>query len=282
MVQLQNASLTVSIDPLGAELTSVRKNGEEYLWQGDPQWWEGHAPVLFPICGGLREDRYTWRGTPYQLEKHGFASRKRFTVEEQSAERATFLLRDDEETRRSYPFAFALRITYTLAGDAVEVLYRVHNPCDTPLYFSIGAHEAYACPEGFSAYEVTFAEPETLRSTVVTGPLLAHESVAVPTDGRTLALRDAYFAVDALVFEQLRSRSLTLRNRSTGRGVQVEFPGFDALLLWTKPGAPYLCVEPWCGLPDYVDADGDLTRKPRILCAEPGQTVEKLHRFTLL
>lgn len=282
MVVLQNASLTVTIDPLGAELTSVRKDQAEYLWQGDPRWWAGRAPVLFPICGGLKNDQYTWQGKSYTLEKHGFASRKRFAVEAQTAERATFLLRDDEETRRSYPFAFALRVTYTLCGDALEVRYAVSGPADAPLYFSIGAHEAYACPEGVSAYEIVFEQPETLRSTVVTGPLLAHESVAVPTDGAVLALRDAYFTVDALVFEQLRSRSLTLRHRATGRGVRVDYPGFDALLLWTKPGAPFLCVEPWCGLPDYVDADGPLCGKPRILRAEPGQTVEKLHRFTLL
>ncbi len=282
MVTLKNEAMTVTIKEEGAELTSVlAKNGVEYLWHGDPKFWGKRAPVLFPICSGLINGEFHYEGKTYSLPKHGYAWTKLFTVESTTDTEATFLLCDDEESRKIFPFAYELRITYRLVGNTIEVDYDVTNPAEKPLYMSIGAHEAYACPEGVGEYEIVFPEVETLYSSINIST--SDDKLLILDNSKVLPLSEELFLNDSLNFRGgSKSNSLIFRNKKTGRGVEVVYEGFDHLLLWQAHHAPFLCVEPWCGFPDVKGHDGDISKKFGIQCVEPGKTFHRVHTVTLL
>ena len=276
-VTLKNKELTVEISTLGAELRSVRDaRGCEYIWEGDPNVWAGRAPLVFPICGGLKDDRFTLDGQSYTLQKHGFARFEEFTLLRSSATEAVFSLHENEGTLAAYPFRFVLMVAYVLDGRSVRVTYTVHNMSHDPMYFSIGGHEGFATPEGIENYDLYFDRRETLSALELHGNLLSRTEVPV-LDGRVLPLKEDYFKVDALVFAELNSRAVTLSNRAGGRCVRVTFEGFDHLLLWQKPGARYLCIEPWTGLPDFEDTDGDITQKDSITALAGGESFSRTH-----
>ncbi len=264
MVVLNNGIIKVEIVETGAEIRRVTVNGEERFYDGNPEFWTGVAPVLFPICGGLKDDTYTINGKSYTIPKHGFARKSVFEVESSTDTSVTFLLKENEETLKVFPWTFELRIKYTVTGSRITVSYDVHNTSDSTMYMSIGSHEAYACPEGIEDYDVIFDKKETLKSFKVSGTSISREYDVVLKDGDTLPLYNKYFEIDALVFADVRSRFVTLRNRKTGKNVSVNFDGCDYLLIWTKPGAPYVCIEPWAGFPSYEDEGYELSQKEGI------------------
>ena len=282
MVTLYNDLLTVKIQEKGAEVTSIVCDGSEYIWQRDETFWASSAPVLFPICGGLTEDTYTLNGKSYTLEKHGFARHMVFEVEERSETTAVFLLTDTKDTRQYFPFAYELRIRYALNGRKLSVTYDVRNLSQTEMYFSIGAHEGYACPEGIEAYEVVFPQKETRDAGGLDGNIWSDDRRRILEDGDTLALRYDDFAVDALVFRDVPFHSGLLRNRKADRRIAVSFDGFDHLLLWTRPQAGYICIEPWCGIPDTVHADGTLKNKEGIQTLPADGRFERTHTIEIL
>ena len=277
MVTISNENLKVEISCLGAEIQSVKQNGEELIWEGDPAVWSGHSPLLFPICGGLKEDRYTYAGKEYTLQKHGFARHSEFQIEEVTADRAVFSLKSSEETKKIYPFDFLLTVTYQLEGERLFVTYNVKNLTDGEMYFSIGSHEAYACPNGIEEYSVIFEKEENLDAVVLDGNTLSDQTVRIGEQVRELPLRYEYFAVDALVFLNLKSRVATLRNNRTGKEIKVEFPGADYFLIWTKPQAKYICLEPWCGCPDFTKSSYELAEKRGIIRVTRGETCTRKH-----
>lgn len=281
LVTISNGILTVEISTLGAEIQSVKKNGEEFFWNGDPTVWSDRAPVLFPICGGLRDDKYVFEGKEYSLEKHGYARNKEFEIISEGKDTASFLLKSSEDDLKKYPFENELKITYTLEGIKVCVEYAVTNTGSGDMYFSIGAHEAYACPNGVSEYSVIFEKEEDFDSVIPNGNLLEYKTINYGKNTRELQIKDEYFEIDALIFTNLKSRKATLKNRFTGQIINVEFDGADYFLIWTKPGAKYLCLEPWSGVPDYVDSDYDITKKPGIIKAAKGETIIKKHSFEI-
>lgn len=282
MVQIQKGGLTARFNEKGAEMKSLCLNGTEYIWPGDPHFWAGSAPLMFPVCSGLLDDEYCLDGKTYAMQKHGYARFCDFQVESVGEDTATFLLRSDEESRKQYPFDYELRIIYTLSENALNVRYDVKNLSPDTMYFSIGAHEGYYCPEGIEEYDVILPEPETLDSTVLEGNVLGYQKIRVLENSDTLPLKYDYFQVDALVFENLKAKSAVLKNRNTGRSVRVSFPDFDYFLLWTKPGANYICMEPWCGISDRVDADKNFKTKEGILTVPAGESLIREHTIEIL
>ena len=269
MVEIKSENAIAIISELGAEIQSVKINDAEYIWHGDPKFWSGRAPLLFPICGGLIDNKTMIYGKEYKIPKHGFAQNKLFKVENIDDSSVTFLLTEDSETLEIYPFHFELRVNYKLTRNRLDVTYNVTNKEKDTMYYSIGSHEAYACPEGFEKYDIVFPVNETLNALNVTGSQLDHKGTCVLKDGKTLPLYNEYFTYDALVFEKFNSKSATLRNRTDGREVTVEFPDATMLLIWTKPNATFVCIEPWCGAPDYVDSTNDFSQKIGIKSISP-------------
>ena len=226
----------------GAQLISVKKNGEEKIWIGDPEVWPSHAPILFPICGGLKDDKYFYEGKEYSLQKHGYVRFMDFELESHTAQKAVFLHRYNEETLAQFPFMYEFRVIYTLEDNALKIDYSVKNLSDKEMYFSAGGHEGYYCPEGIEEYSVIFEEPEMLDSNELDGNLLLHSTTNVGKNVRELPLKYDYFTVDALVFLNLKSKRAELRNNKTGATIGLEFDGSESFIIWTKPGAKYICL----------------------------------------
>ena len=262
---LSNNRINATFSTKGAELISVLKDGKEKIWIGDPAVWACHAPLLFPICGGLKDDKYIYNGKEYTLQKHGYARFVEFEVESHSDNSIVFLHKFNKETLKNFPFEYELRVIYTLNGSEIKVGYNVKNLADSDMYFSVGGHEGYYCPEGIEEYSVIFDKPEILDSSILNGNLLEYNTINVGENTCELPLKYEFFAVDALVFLNLKSRKVSLKNRKTGEEVGLEFEGHDFFLLWTKPGAKYICMEPWCGCQDFVDSDYDFKNKKGII-----------------
>ncbi len=278
-VILSNNRITATISSRGAELISVKKEGKEKIWIGTPEVWGFHCPVLFPICGGLKDDKYIYGGKEYSLQKHGFARLTDFEVESVGGEKAVFLHRFNEETFKKFPFKYEFRVIYSLNGSELKVEYNVKNLAESEMYFSVGAHEGYYCPNGIEEYSVIFEKPEMLESSILNGNLLEYNTVNVGTNTCELPLKYEYFAADALVFLNLKSKKLSLKNRKTGETVGLEYEGHDFLLLWTKPNANYICLEPWCGCPDFVDSDYDFKNKKGIIKLLGKEETTKAHKI---
>jgi len=271
-VILSNGIITVTASTMGAELISIKKDEREFIWCGDPEVWARHAPHLFPICGNLNNGAYTYEGKEYKMKGHGFARNSLFELESADKEHAVFLLRANDETRTCYPFEFEFRVAYTLIGSSLKVEYKTTNVDTKPLYYSVGGHDGYACPEGVEAYKLVFEKPENLDSILLEGVVLGHEILNFGINTTELELKDEYFKLDTLIFKKLNSKRVWLKNKITGDALEVRFDDFDNFMVWTNVGAKYLCLEPWCGLPDYFDSGSDITKKAGIIELAPGKT----------
>lgn len=282
MVTLKSGNSVLTINEKGAEMKSFLYKGTEYLWVGDPAIWAASTPNLFPMTGGFKDDKYILNGNEYIMPKHGFAKNMDFVVEASTENTATFLLCSDEETKKSFPFDFEFRVSYVLTDGKITAEYNVKNLSDDTMWFSVGSHDGFACPEGIEEYDLIFPQKETLETYTLFGNLLGHETTPVIKDSDRIALNYNYFAIDALVFKDAKSKTCRLQNRKTGRGVQLDFPGCPRLVLWTKPDAHYLCIEPWFGQADNIDSNYDITKKEAIESLESGKTFKSVRVITAL
>ena len=277
MIQIGNDVLTVKIDTHGAQLRSVLKNGKEMLWQGDKDWWEDTAPVLFPICSNLKNGCYKYEDKEYKMGSHGFSKLIDFEVENKTDESVTLTARADEFTLKQYPFDFVFSVTFTVCDNKLITDYKTYNPSDKDMYFSVGSHEGYDCPEGVENYQVEFNKTETFASCVLDGPILTYNKDKLVPDAKVIELKNEYFEVDAIILENINSDEIALVNKTTGEKIKVELGQFPNLLIWSIPGARFVCLEAWHGFPDFVDTDGDFTKKHSIIKLCPKQTDIKTH-----
>lgn len=282
MITIKNEFLTASFNQVGAELKSLVYNDTEYIWEGKSEIWAGSCPLLFPICSGLKDDKYILNGKEYTLQKHGFARFKTFEIESQTDSSVVFLHKSDEETKQCFPFDYELRVIYTLSGKTLKIDYSVKNLTDDTMYFSIGSHEGYYTPEGIEDYDVIFPQKETLNTYVLYGNLLSNQQLPIIKESNVLPLYDKYFTVDALVFKDLKSKSATLRNRKTGKAVRVDFPDDKYFVLWHKSSSPYICLEPWSGISDIVGSSYDITEKEGIISLESRSEYNHTHSVTVV
>ena len=280
IVTIQNAHITVAISTLGAEVQSVRNaSGTEFIWEGDPNIWKGRCPILFPICGGLKNDTYTLNGKTYSLQKHGFIRFCEFTVDSLSGDTAVLSARETEETLASFPFHFVFTVTFRIIENRLSISSTVKNLDKETMYFNVGGHEGYATPEGIEEYELVFDEEEELAVNSLSGNLIGHDKKPFMS-GKVLPLKKEHFSIDAIILEELRSRAVTLRHKGGNRSVRVEYPDLDHMLVWQMCGAPYVCIEPWNGMPDFADADGDITKKTYITALPGGESYTSTHTMT--
>jgi galactose mutarotase-like enzyme len=284
---LSSDRLTASVDPLGAQLSSLRDGGgRDLLWNGDPAVWTGRAPLLFPIVGALAGGRYRFGPTSYPLSRHGFARGKVFDLVESTAGEALFRLQADDTTRPVYPFHFELDVRFALRGATLSVTAAIRNRGDGDLYASVGFHPAFRWPLPFggerAAHFVEFAddEPASIRRLDSQG-LLRTERFATPVAARRLVLDDALFHDDVIIFDDLRSRSVTY-GADAGPRIRVGYPDAPYLGIWTKPGAKFICIEPWHGVADPVGFAGDFKVKPGVFRVAAGETMSTRMDITLL
>ncbi len=278
MFELKNERFTAKVDPLGAQLVSFQDRGRELLWVGDPTYWREHAPVLFPIVGALREGRTKIKGQWFEMPQHGFAKRREFALDKQVESAVSLTLKADEETKRQYPFDFALNVDYILNEDGYTTQFTVENTGDEPLPFCIGGHPGFNLPmeddAEFEDYTIQFEKEEAQQCpTVVIGAgLLDYENTGFELQGREIPLRHSLFYGDALVFRHLNSRRVRIVNKSTGRGVEMYFGSeFPMLGIWSAANdGPYVCLEPWTGCATLTTEGDEFVEKWGMLSIEPG------------
>jgi len=264
-------SLAVKAD--GAEMTSLRDAaGREFLWQAGPEW-PRHAPVLFPVVGRLANDRLLHRGIAYPMAQHGFARDRRFTWVERRPDSCRLVLEDDAETRTRFPFPFRLEIAYRVGGDRVDVDYAITNSGKEVLPVSLGAHPGFRWPlvDGMEkeAHHLRFEWPEPGPLRGVVDGLIAAESHPSPIQGDRLDLHDALFSRNALILDPVRSRWVRY-GIPDGPTIEVGWSDMPQLGIWSKPGADFLCIEPWHGLASPVDFQGEFMDKPGLMHIDPG------------
>lgn len=266
---LTKSGLTAIINTKGAELISLKTdNRKEYIWQADPAFWGKHSPVLFPIVGTLKNNQYTHNGQTYPLSRHGFARDMEFKITEQSNASVTFSLPSSEATLAVYPFRFELQLIYTLTKNGLEIGYKVFNQTDETMPFSIGAHPAFALPGNFEDYALLWEKPESFQFNLLQNDLISDQTAELQTTDRRTQLHYSLFENDALVFKSFQSESLTILKHNVPM-VKVNFHDFQNLGLWTKPGAPFLCIEPWFGYADTLGSNGILSEKEGIINLKP-------------
>ena len=273
-VALASGLLTARIATLGAELQSLRDDrGRELMSSGDPDYWAGRAPLLFPIVGRLNGDSYRLGDRRHPMPKHGFARRSEFAVVEAGPSRAVLRLVDNETTMAIYPFAFELDIAFSLDDATLSIAVTIRNRSEAAMPASFGFHPAFAWPLPFGQaradHGIMFErdEPGGLAAITPAG-LIAPEPRATPVMGRTLALHDDLFTQDALVWRTLASKRLRYGVAGAGE-LEIAFPDTPSLGIWTKPGARFVCVEPWAGIADDAGFDGDFRAKPGVFEIAP-------------
>lgn len=276
LVQITSGELSALINPLGAELWSLTDaKGRELMTNADPAYWTGRAPLLFPIVGRLCNDSYSLEGREYALPKHGFARRMDFAIVEQSDTSVRFRLDADEETRRVYPFDFRLEASFAVNETSLFMTVAVVNQDGIDMPFSLGFHPAFAWPlpygGGKDQHMILFEEdePAPIRRLAGETGLIAPERFPSPVSNNGLVPTHEMFEEDALIWDRLESRRL--KWGVPGRpSLDLHFPDTPWLGIWQKPGANYLCIEPWAGMADPLDFNGDIWMKPGIIRLAPG------------
>lgn len=262
---LTNSNLTATINNHGAELISLKSNviGKEYMWEGNPEYWGKHSPILFPIVGTLKNNSFSYNDTTYQLPRHGFARDLVFNLLSKTDDEAVYSLQSNEETHIVYPFDFELQIIYTLKHFELHITYKVINKDSQIMYYSIGGHPALALHGKFEEYTLGFEANENLISYQLDNDLLSDNPIAIPLIKNQLPLTYALFEKDALIFKGLKSKQILLLENNLPV-LNFKFADFPNFGIWTKINAPFICLEPWAGYSDLANASGNITDKEGI------------------
>lgn len=281
MVTLQNEFLQVTVSSRGAQLTSLfnKLNGLEHLWQADPSIWDFYAPNLFPVVGTCINDQILVGGKKYPMQRHGFARHSEFTVLEATDTHAKFSLEYSDDTLAVFPYKFTFQVLYDLIDSELRVGYKVINQDESSIYFSVGAHPGFNIPfykdESYEDYYIEFDKDEKLVKHLLTdGGYFNGKTESIRLEDNRLNLAKNLFSEGALVFKDLLSREVVIKNHKTPNFISVSFPHFDSLGIWASPGAPFVCIEPWLG---YADSDGELgefRNKSGIKVLEQGHVFE--------
>ncbi len=277
MITLENDAVLVEISAHGAELQRLLSKDSrlEYLWNADSTYWGKHSPILFPFVGGLKNDHYLYEGKSYEMSRHGFAREKTFEIQQVSAHEVLFTLRDDESTRLVYPFEFLLQVRYLLDGNRLRCSYEVTNPSTSILYFSIGGHPAFRVPDSpetvYTDYFLVFNNDISLMRWNLQDGLISDKSEQIELVNKQLSLSPKLFYNDAIVLKNIRSDEVRLGNNKNGHGLLFHFKNFPYFGIWAAKDAPFVCLEPWCGIADSVNHNQQLTEKEGIIKLDPGE-----------
>ncbi len=274
IITIKNNKISASINTLGAELIRLEKDSKNYIWTVDETYWNKTSPILFPIVGRLKNDTYSIDNKIYELPRHGFARNFEFQIVNQTESSVAFVLESNSETLKNYPFEFELRLEYELDENELKIKYSVENKSEATMPFSIGAHPAFAIENSFSDYSLKFNQTEEFISHELDNEQFNTVSKKIQSENGIIDLNYTLFEKDALVFKHLQSNELTLLKKNEPV-ITVQFEGFPYLGIWTKPNAPFLCIEPWCGLADNGNHNGNIFEKEGINLLQPKETFSR-------
>jgi len=280
---LTKSGLTAIISSKGAELISLRKTetGREYIWEGNPEFWGKHSPVLFPIVGTLKRNSYSYKGKNYHLSRHGFARDMMFELTEHAENYAVFSLIANDATLAVYPFRFELQLIYELDADGLYVTYKVINNENFEMPFSIGGHPAFALQQNFENYNLEFKQDDALISYQLQDDLLSDVTTQLQLHDKKLQLNYALFEKDALIFKKMNSKTITLLENNHAL-LNFHFADFAHFGIWTKENAPFICLEPWLGFSDTLTSTGAIEEKEAIQILQSNSAIKFTFRIEIL
>lgn len=285
-IEIKSNELSVQFQTFGGALSSIKdKDGVEYLWQGDPTYWSGQAPVLFPICGSIRNDQYLYMSDGGQeqtgkIPRHGLVRKKEFELVSQTNDSVTFAIEDDEGMYQNYPYHFRLEITYTVTGKKIRTQYHVTNKETTKgMPYFIGGHPGFNCPlltdEAYEDYYLEFDKVESCtvpRSFPETGLLDFQDRSPWLDNQKELDLSYDLFSHDAVTLDKLNSRIVYLKSHKHEKGLKLDFSEFSNLIVWsTLNKGPFIALEPWSGLSTSLEEGDHLEDKKDVRILKPGQ-----------
>ena len=285
---IENGTLSLTVDTLGAQMMNLKCGGREYLWQGDPKYWGDRAPILFPFIARLTNDSYKFHGKTYPMSIHGFAAASEFSVAEQTGDKLVLELSGSDETRAQYPVDFLLRVVFRLEGNTLRTTYHVENHSGFTMPFGIGGHPGFRVPveegERFEDYYLEFSQPcQPDRVGFTPALYLSGHDRPYPLEaGRRISLRHDLFDEDAIILKNM-DREIALCSGTSLRRVTVSYPGMPYLGIWHWPhtDAPYVCIEPWSSLPSRQDVVEELTCKSDLVQLPGGGTYDNTWTITL-
>lgn len=288
-VKIENDVLEAVIAEQGAELISLRskETNIEYIWQGNPEFWARHAPVLFPIVGRLKDDQYSYQGKTYKMPQHGFARDSIFTVIQHGEATVSFSLKSNIETKKVYPFDFEFVISYSLEGDQIIVSYQIENTGTKEMYFSVGGHPAFNIPlepkRAFEDYYLSFSPQKSRTQLPLKGAYIDVTNKTLAQTNISINLNHDLFDNDALIYETKGANSFSIVSDESQHGIQLSYTDMPYVGIWspTNKNAPFVCIEPWCGIADTFDSSGEITEKMGINQLEKGKLFETNYTITI-
>lgn len=276
---LKNELLNVIINEKGAELASLKSNGNEYIWQANPKFWARHAPILFPIVGRLIDNEFTYHGKSYNMKQHGFARDSDFELIDTTNNSIAFELLSSEKSKEIFPFDFRLQVVYTVVQKSLKIEYTVINASEkNDLYFSIGAHPAFNCPfepgHHKNEYQLIFDASLAPGSENILDGLRTSETSKVFEQRGELMLHKKIFDNDALIFNPNPFSKITfVHEPSQKEYLSVAFKNYPYLGIWSSNGdAPFVCIEPWQGITDHKDHNKEFSQKEGVIKLLPNKT----------
>lgn len=288
-IKLENNDLKIMVRSKGAELRLLqeKKDGTDYLWNGDPSWWKYCSPILFPIVGKVKNGKYKVDGKVYELPQHGLGRISEFELVNKTTDSVSFKLRYSDETLKVYPYKFELTVSYVLTGKSVNVTWRVDNLDDREINFSIGAHPALRCPivegERFSDCYLDFHGEEHCENMKTDADVLFLYEHEKDLDSDKMNLSYDIFKDGVHVFDNLKTGNITLRSTKSKKAITLSAPSYPYMGIWSpeKGGAPFVCVEPWYGHADYADFDGEFKDKEGVIALEKGKSFKTGYTLTI-
>lgn len=270
--ELKNNSLTIKINSFGAELCSVKLNETsiEYIWQADKTVWARHAPNLFPIVGKLKNGEFIYNDNVYQLSQHGFARDMEFDCVLQTENKLVFELKSSSETLAKFPFEFIFNVIYLLQDNQVDVIYKILNPTEQELLFSVGAHPAFNCPlepnESFNDYSLEFKGKDNLIVNLLNDGLLTSNTREIKLENNSIRVNKELFSQDALVCVNTQIEEVSLVSRKSKHGVSMKSVDWPYFGIWSKKDSEqFVCLEPWYGIADSANTNGKMEEKMGII-----------------
>lgn len=279
MINISNDKLSVKIAEKGAELQSLQYDGIEYIWQAAPEYWGKHSPVLFPIVGELKKGRYLFEDREYTLPRHGFARDRVFEGRRISADVAEFTLKSDEKSLVLYPFSFIFRLVYRLQETRLSCTYSVENTGTRSMYFSVGGHPAFNVPLqpslNYTDYSLRFNNDPVLKKHLLHNGLTGDDTEDIMLVNNELPMQSSLFYEDAIVLKHIVSSQVELVTPKDTHGLKFMFENFPYFGIWAAKDAPFVCLEPWCGIADSIHHDHELVHKEGINQVGPRQSWQR-------
>ena len=266
--------LEIDTKPQGAELTSIQFNGKEMLFQGTKvldqegkTFWKRQAPILFPIVGQIKNSKTIIEGNSYEMSQHGFARDMEFEEISKTQNKHEYILKYNEETLKKYPYKFELKVIYEVIENTLNVTYQVKNIDDKEIYFGLGGHPAFNCDYNNGEYEIAFTEKEDkIEFLNLKDGLVDIEKAENILNNNKIQLKENTFENDAIIMKNIKSNKVILQNNKTNKKIlEFDFTGFPYLAIWSKKGAPFVCIEPWQNTADKIDSKGILKEKENII-----------------